>query len=211
MFPDSSDVPRLRTVIPSSLSRYTFNAARSLLLLVEATSTTMGDLQTLRQCKECKRLLPIEDFYLRRAGQRRTQCKKCWRDRIKRNRQKRLETNPARLREINHRYYLATRNRVSKKNQSYYLTHKDETRDRDLRRRYGITLQEYQAAYEKQSGLCAICGEWFKSLIVDHDHNTGRFRGLLCSLCNIALGQYEKSKAFAHQFEKYLRESAGEQ
>jgi hypothetical protein len=170
-------------------------------------STAMGDLQTLRQCKECKQLLPIENFYLRRGGQIRTQCKKCWNGIIYRNRQKRLEANPAQERAVYHRYYLANRDRLSKKSHAYYLTHKDKCRDSGLRRRFGITLQEYQAAYEKQAGLCGICEEWFKSLTVDHDHNSKRFRGLLCSPCNVALGFYEKNKPFVHRFEKYLRRS----
>lgn len=64
-----------------------------------------------------------------------------------------------------------------------------------LKREYGLTLDEYDRLNIKQNGLCAIC---FKketrpgkdvNLSVDHCHTTGRVRGLLCSSCNLALGQ----------------------
>src|SRR5262249_22014221 len=55
-----------------------------------------------------------------------------------------------------------------------------------LRRRYGIGQAEYDAMVEAQGGTCAVCpGE---PQHVDHDHETGAIRGILCSTCNQALG-----------------------
>lgn len=56
-----------------------------------------------------------------------------------------------------------------------------------LMRTYGITVEEYQRIYEYQGGLCYICKRATgrrKRLAVDHDHETGYVRGLLCSQCN---------------------------
>lgn len=65
-------------------------------------------------------------------------------------------------------------------------------------KKYGITVEEYQALLEAQGGVCAICGQpettvhsntgtlW--SLNVDHDHSTGRVRGLPCVPCNRGIG-----------------------
>lgn len=65
-----------------------------------------------------------------------------------------------------------------------------------LWRKYGVTPGEYMAMYAEQDGRCAICGihesELPKRLHLDHCHDTGRVRGLLCAKCNTSLGQFEK-------------------
>jgi hypothetical protein len=60
-------------------------------------------------------------------------------------------------------------------------------RDYQLERRYGITRQQRSAILVSQDGLCAICYER-PAVTVDHDHSTGRVRGMLCKACNVALG-----------------------
>ena len=59
-------------------------------------------------------------------------------------------------------------------------------------KKYGITVDQYRIMLEVQSGLCAICRRLptrsRKLLCVDHCHETGRVRGLLCSACNTAIG-----------------------
>lgn len=62
-------------------------------------------------------------------------------------------------------------------------------RNYHLRRRYGITAEHADALLAEQGGLCAICRE-APAAHVDHDHATGRVRGLLCFNCNGALGQF---------------------
>ena len=61
-------------------------------------------------------------------------------------------------------------------------------RDYNLRKKYGITLVEYDAMYAAQDGACASCKIPCDRLDVDHCHDTGRVRGLLCHPCNVALG-----------------------
>lgn len=70
--------------------------------------------------------------------------------------------------------------------------------------RYGITLEEYEIVFRRQNGVCAFCGRRpsRNRLAVDHDHRTGRFRGLLCTPCNRALGNLE---ANMDRVVKYLR------
>jgi hypothetical protein len=65
--------------------------------------------------------------------------------------------------------------------------------DSDLRRIYGITLEQYNLLLNHQEGKCAICSKYIgcerKRINIDHDHNTNRVRGLLCNSCNTALGR----------------------
>ena len=67
--------------------------------------------------------------------------------------------------------------------------------DADLRRRYGITEERYNELLTEQDNKCAICRSsdpigyrGSTKFLVDHDHDTGEVRGLLCNHCNRALG-----------------------
>lgn len=68
--------------------------------------------------------------------------------------------------------------------------------DNRLRSVYGITLDQYEKMLKDQGGVCFLCHQLpynsrHKKLHVDHDHETGRVRGLLCFVCNRGLGSYE--------------------
>jgi hypothetical protein len=66
-----------------------------------------------------------------------------------------------------------------------------------LKTRYKISLDDYQNLLVGQNGLCAICKQPpnpGKHLAVDHDHTTGKIRGLLCNSCNLALGMLKDNK-----------------
>jgi hypothetical protein len=68
------------------------------------------------------------------------------------------------------------------------MTKEDKRRDKYYRRKYGITLNDYKAMMHKQRGCCGVCNkshlEFKRRLAVDHDHETGKVRGLLCFYCN---------------------------
>ena len=84
-------------------------------------------------------------------------------------------------------------------------------RKNSLKRLYGITLQEYQVLLDAQNGVCAVCGEppqgKRKFLAVDHDHETGQIRGLLCTTCNVGLGALRDSLELLHAALAYLEGS----
>lgn len=77
------------------------------------------------------------------------------------------------------------------------------------KRRYGISAEEYDALSIRQKGACAICGgppvKNRKSLSVDHCHETGRIRGLLCGRCNTGLGMFKDLPALLEKALQYLR------
>ena len=82
----------------------------------------------------------------------------------------------------------------------------DADRDRQLQRRHGITLDDYNRMLAGQHGRCAICERkpGKRALCVDHEHKTGRLRGLLCSRCNQALGKLNDNHKTLQNAEAYL-------
>jgi len=74
-----------------------------------------------------------------------------------------------------------------------------------------VGLAEYNALLEIQGGVCAICGSddpktGGRSFAVDHDHVTGKVRGLLCSPCNRALGGFNDDPVRLQRAVDYLKE-----
>lgn len=83
-----------------------------------------------------------------------------------------------------------------------------------LWRKFGMTLEEYDDLLVNQGGGCAICDktpeENGKRLAVDHDHETGEIRGLLCSTCNHALGLMREDPDLLQEAADYLRDYGGD-
>lgn len=87
-------------------------------------------------------------------------------------------------------------------------------RSKHLEEKYGITLDDYNEAFERQGGCCAICnspgislsmtGEGPKALAVDHDHHTDQVRDLLCDHCNRGLGYFEDNPALLEAAAGYI-------
>jgi hypothetical protein len=76
-----------------------------------------------------------------------------------------------------------------------------------LKRKYGITIEQYEAMLALQGGGCAICGRKSRagiSLHIDHDHETGQIRGLLCFPCNNLLGDIEDDLERLREAASYL-------
>lgn len=97
--------------------------------------------------------------------------------------------------------------------QWYYLDHKKRDADRErraqLRYRFGITPEQYDQLLADQRGVCAVCHRsdpTGRRLAVDHDHQTGVVRGLLCSNCNRAIGQLAESPDVLAAALAYLRQ-----
>jgi hypothetical protein len=90
--------------------------------------------------------------------------------------------------------------------------HVDYMKDFDLRRKYGIGLEQFNQMFAEQAGCCAICGkhqtEFVKGLAVDHDHATGTIRKLLCVNCNNGLGCFMDSIGLLHKAVEYLQSHA---
>lgn len=75
-------------------------------------------------------------------------------------------------------------------------------------RKYGLTPEKYDTMLAAQSGSCAICrrpdNEPFSMFAVDHDHGTGRVRGLLCTNCNVLIGHARDEPEILRSAAEYL-------
>jgi hypothetical protein len=102
-------------------------------------------------------------------------CKKCY---TKEYENKRAST-PG-FKEAKNKYAAARREKCYK-----------ELMNTHYQKNYGISFEQYQEMYSVQNGRCAICEQKFDILCVDHNHDTGKVRGLLCRGCNLILGHID--------------------
>lgn len=91
--------------------------------------------------------------------------------------------------------------------------HPDYIRDRNFKRRYGLSTEQVGKLIQNQQGLCALCGQPFgdrrsKRPAVDHDHQTKIVRGILHQACNMALGHLGDGAAGLAKALAYLQSPA---
>ena len=168
-------------------------------------SYPLGMIGQVKTCSKCGELKPITEFYKTPGGRdgRRTECRTCnlaarkarydSASAVERAKRWRLE-NPERFAAWQAEY----RNRPERKR---------KMRDLYYRRTYGLSADEVDAILVAQDGVCAICGqapERAASLHLDHDHRTGRLRGILCLNCNQALGKLGPDPAVYSRAAAYL-------
>ena len=166
-----------------------------------------------KNCPSCNIVKPIKEFWKNKAKADGLQsiCKECHYNKYNVNKDKKKQRVVSRRHyhygggKEKKQEYLQTEKgkRVIQKAQLKYRE-SGKKRDHQLERLYGITLAEYDEMFEKQKGLCNICGKPSmngKRLCVDHNHETGEIRGLLCNWCNLRLGWYERNQ---QKVDKYV-------
>lgn len=157
----------------------------------------MGSVAEKRTCATCSESKSVEDFHVDRSSPhgRKYSCRACT-NRVK-----------ARWRHANSDRVKKQKSESYERNREKYLTYQrsDERRERlwlwKLRTQFSMTVDDWESAWERQNGRCAICyrepheivkkGPKSNNLCIDHDHETGMFRGLLCNDCNAGLGFFK--------------------
>ncbi len=161
----------------------------------------------VKVCTKCDETKPLSEFSKRGKGRGgyNSRCKAC---RLEYYRAYRV-ANRARFNATSTRYYKAHRAEVAARKRVQRTENPEKCASQALQTKYGITLADYDEMLETQGGGCAICGntpvENGRRLCVDHDHETGEVRGLLCDACNRGLGYFRDDSEICRQAMLYLR------
>ncbi len=129
-------------------------------------------------CTKCKKSKNLSEFYKDKQKKDRLcfWCKGCSDKRYN----KYIKTLSAK---INKQNYM----------KEYDVKRKMVVKEKNLINKYGMTLDEWNKLFQEQNGRCAICNihqsELHWGLCVDHNHNTGHIRGLVCHKCNDGIGR----------------------
>lgn len=109
-------------------------------------------------------------------------------------------------------YHVKNQDRKDKYIEEYRIKNKDkiaiQVKGYRLKKRYGMTIEQYDSLLKEQNNRCAICNrhqsELQKPLAVDHNHKSGKVRGLLCTSCNLMLGYVCDSVNVLDKAKEYL-------
>jgi hypothetical protein len=163
----------------------------------------------MKRCRKCGAVKSLSEFY-RMAGMRdghRNECKAC----SLAEKAARHRANPEPARERTRRWQRENPERYAAKQAEFRSSGRKKISDRKshLKRKFGITLEQYDAMLAEQGGGCGICRKPPRddiSLHVDHDHETGRIRGLLCFTCNNALGDFDDDASLLRSAIRYVEQ-----
>ena len=148
-------------------------------------------------CNACKIKMPLSKFSLNRGEKdgHRTMCKTCSSERRRKPDKE-------------------SRERIKQSSLNYFRKHPEKYRNFKLITRHGITQDDYMELFNRQKGVCLICGNKetminkktnaIKFLVVDHDHKTGKTRGLLCNACNVGLSRFRDNPEYLREAARYI-------
>jgi len=159
--------------------------AKRVLQAVEKLQYKYNVMPVNKMCTVCKVAKPFEEFYDGYKAKKQqydtnrkyphSRCKDC---------------DHARVRAYHHK----NKEKITKQ---MLVSHR--------RRRYGLNEEEYNNMILSQNNLCAICNKSSsKTLHIDHDHITGKVRGLLCSSCNTGIGMLQEDTVILNKAIEYL-------
>jgi hypothetical protein len=146
----------------------------------------------VKTCKDCKLDKPLSEFYSYTRNdvvKYFAHCKKCNKDRT----DAWTAANPEKAKDIQARHY---------------AKHRTEAKEYYIQKTYGLSPEEYEALLNANGRRCYICdkheSECAKGLHVDHNHITGKIRGVLCFSCNAAIGYLKESPELLDRAKAYI-------
>lgn len=171
-----------------------------------------------KRCKYCHDELPLtKEYFYFSKGKFDNRCKICRHILYLLNSDKKKETSRERYKKNREIiltqcsvYYESNREEILERKKKYTKRNKEKKRIYRLEKKFNITETELQNILDSQRGCCEICGDSLlypdsvRSYAVDHNHETGEVRGLLCGNCNTALGLIKEDKRIAYSLIKYI-------
>lgn len=132
----------------------------------------------MKVCSKCEKIKPLGEYFVdKRTNSPRSYCKSC-------------------QNLMNKEWRDKNKDKIRVANRGYALKHR-------LKNKYNLSEDEYRLVEQESNGRCRICNNKRK-LFIDHDHSTGKFRGLICNQCNTILGMAGDSVATLQNCIKYL-------
>ncbi len=151
----------------------------------------------MKRCTHCKEVLPQEQFHKDKGfhDNLARRCKKC-------------------QGEMHEAWRLKNLGKAAEHQRNWRKNNRDRSNDHGRKYNYGIALGTYDRMLAMQNGKCAICdateGGGRGAFHVDHDHSSGKVRGLLCEACNLGLGKFKDRAELLLSAIKYLAERGAE-
>jgi len=162
-----------------------------------------------QKCSKCGEIKSIADFTFRTdKGTHRKTCHTC--TNARQRRWYNVPENSQRVRKKTNRYKKNNKEKHNKLNRKYRAVGKPWYKEYLLRKRlkrYGLTKEQYVELLVLQNFRCKICLKKADNLRIDHDHESGKVRGLLCNACNLALGLFRDNTQVLNDAKKYISES----
>lgn len=138
----------------------------------------------MKRCPKCDIVKDDNEFYIQKSGRHKGKlcswCKTCCSEKSA----QRYRNNPEKVKEEHKRWVNANKEKVA-------LT--------KIKSKYGITKEQY----DNFSRVCQICGET-DNLVIDHSHQSGRIRGILCKRCNSGLGFFKDNPLLLERASDYI-------
>lgn len=166
----------------------------------------------IKSCIKCKTDFPATSEYFARSKRFKCglycYCKNCCREL---NRSYQIKSKD-KIRAYRLNYINENRERIREQVASYTLRTVSKRRSRILTKVYGLSEDQIMSMMNSQGGCCGVCGgslvypESGTNYHIDHDHSTGKVRGLLCNGCNVQVERRTKSESkFGDNVRAYLR------
>jgi hypothetical protein len=200
-------------------------------LVLHSLMTTLDGVYMNDIVKVCKVHGDLTESEVRIRNPNNISCKACARERVRAHRKENKEllnfkSREFRKKNIDHirlrdrewkaKDYINNKEKYAERSKRFYKNNIDQRRNYRLKKLYGITLEQYNKMLSEQNNKCKICNNFetafskqsnkIKDLSVDHCHNTGIVRGLLCSKCNCLIGYSLESIELLQEAINYLKE-----
>jgi hypothetical protein len=170
-------------------------------------------------CSQCKIEKSKSEYYVRAKNNIiASACKECARKKLAIYR----KNNPEKIKSVNRASYLKKREqrildskRWKENNMDKFIISKNKWKERNpdrsrvnILRKHGLSIEQYEEMLNKNNNSCWICSTYFikkSDAKIDHCHDTGKVRGILCNHCNASLGFAKDNIDNLHRMIKYLK------